>query len=383
MAVPRQSRFDVAVVGAGVIGLACAWRIAQSGRSVLVIERGEPGAGASGVAAGMLAPVTEAEFGEQDLLTLNLEAAGAWAAFAAELTDRCGLSTGYEQSGALIVAVDSDDAADLRRLHGFQRSLGLDVEWLTGREARALEPRLSPRVAGGILAAHDHQVDPRALVRALARALELAGGEILCGHAVDAVKVSDGRVTGVMAGNMPLRCDEVVVAAGCWSGQIEGIPAQARPPVRPVKGQILRLAGAGESRLSARLVRTPRCYVVTRADGEVIVGATQEERGFDTRVTAGGVRHLLEAAREVLPDTEELELVEAAARLRPGSPDNAPLIGRGAVDGLVWATGHHRNGVLLAPVTAAAVARILDGEEPAASVAPWSPGRFAATASLV
>jgi glycine oxidase len=340
---------DVVVVGAGVIGLACAWRCAQRGLSVLVVEReSQPGAGASGVAAGMLAPVTEAEFCEERLLALNLAGAELWPAFAAELSERSGLDTGFRASGALVVAADRDDAEELRRLHSFQRSLGLDARWLAGRECRSLEPRLSPRVPGGILCAQDHQVEPRSVVRALREALLAEGGELRCGVEVDDPAAIDA--------------PHVVLAAGCWSG----------PPVRPVKGQILRLRGGP---LARRLVRTPRCYVVSRPGGEVVVGATVEERGFDTTVTADGVFTLLEAAREVLPDVGELELVETAARLRPGTPDNAPLIGER--DGLIWATGHHRNGVLLAPITAQAVAEIVTGEAPPAAVEPFAPGRFA------
>jgi glycine oxidase len=203
-------------------------------------------------------------------------------------------------------------------------------------------------VPGGILAEHDRQVEPRAVVRALRAAFEAAGGELRCG-----VEVRDPH---------DLDAEHVVLAAGCWSGA----------PVRPVKGQILRLRG---EQLAQRLVRTPRCYVVSRADGEVVVGATVEERGFDTAVTADGVFRLLEAAHEVLPDVAELEFVEASARLRPGTPDNAPLIGEH--DGVIWATGHHRNGVLLAPITAAAVAAIVTGEDSPAAVEPFAAARFA------
>jgi glycine oxidase len=356
--VARSSGHDVAVVGAGVIGLACAWRCAQRGLSVVVLEReDEVGLGASGVAAGMLAPVTEAEFGEQALLALNLAGAELWPAFAAELSERSGVDTGYRGSGALAVAVDRDDAEELRRLHAFRQSLGLDSRWLGGRECRRLEPRLSPRVPGGILASQDHQVEPRAVVRALREALLARGGSIRTGVEVSA------------AGS--LDADHVVLAAGCWSGAF-GLP------VRPVKGQILRLRGGP---LADRLVRSPRCYVVSRPDGEVVVGATVEERGFDVSVTADGVFRLLEAARELLPDVAELEFVEAAARLRPGTPDNAPLIG--SHEGVIWATGHHRNGVLLAPITALAVAAMVAGESPPEAIEPFAPGRFAASEAAV
>jgi glycine oxidase len=343
-----QERHDVIVVGAGAIGLACAWRCAQKGLKTLVIEREQrPGTGASGVAAGMLAPVTEAEFGEEPLLALNLAGAALWPAFAAELAERSGLDTGYNASGAIAVAADRDDAEELRRLLAFQQQLGLDVRWLGGRECRRLEPRLSPRVPGGILAPHEHQVEPRAVVRALLAAFTAAGGDTRFGVAVEDPTELDA--------------PHVILATGCWSG----------PPVRPVKGQILRLRG---DQIATRLVRTPRCYVVSRPDGETVVGATVEERGFDTTVTADAVFHLLEAAREVLPDIDELEFVEAAARLRPGTPDNAPLIGER--DGVIVATGHYRNGILLAPITAEAVAAMVAGECAPDVVESFSPDRF-------
>jgi glycine oxidase len=348
MGAPHGGAYDAVVVGGGVIGLACAWRAAQRGLRMLVVERDEPGAGASGVAAGMLAPVTEAEFGEERLLRLNLDSAALWPSFAAELTERSGIDTGFRASGALVVAADRDDGEELRRLYRFQRDeLGLDVEWLGSRDARRLEPRLSPRVSGAILARDEAHVEPRAVVRALANALEREGGTIV---RAEATAVEPHAVT--LADGDQVEARHVVVAAGCWSGAFDGAPA-----VRPVKGQILRLRGAEP--LTQRLVRTPRCYVVSRANGEVVVGATVEERGFDTTVTAGGVHRLLEAAWEVLPEIEELELVEAAARLRPGTPDNSPVIEER--DGIVWATGHFRNGVLLAPVTASAVVQMLVG----------------------
>jgi glycine oxidase len=346
MDTPRSTSYDAVVVGGGVIGLSSAWRAAQRGLSVLVVERDRPGAGASGVAAGMLAPVTEAAFGEEGVLRLNARSAEMWPAFAAELAERTGVDVGFRESGALVVAADRDDAEELRRQLHFQQSLGLHADWLTGREARRLEPRLSPRVTGAIHAPREAHVDPRAVVRALATALENEGGEILIATvadvAPDAVTVSDG--TRIEAAS-------VVVAAGCWTGSFGGAPA-----VRPVKGQIVRLRAPEP--LTERLVRTPRCYVVSRADGEVVVGGTVEERGFDTTVTAGGMHRLLEAAWEVLPEIEELEFVEAAARLRPATSDNLPVIERSG--GIVWATGHYRHGVLLAPVTAEQVTAMLE-----------------------
>jgi len=346
---------DLVVVGGGVIGLACAWRAAQAGMAVTVLEREEPGAGASGLAAGMLAPVTEAEFGEEALLRMNLASRELWPGFAAELEELTGMSTGYADSGALVVAADRDDAEELRRLHGFQRRLDLEAEWLGPRAARALEPGLSPRIGGAILAPQDGRVDPGAVVAALVAAVRNAGGEVRVGVEATAVASESGAVTGVRTASGELvEAACVLVASGPWTSQ-RAIAPEA-PEVRPVKGQLLELrVRRGAPPPAGRLVRTPRCYVVSRPDGRVVVGATMEEQGFDTAVTADGVFRLLEAAYEVLPDVAELEFVAARAGLRPFTPDNEPVIGPGVLDGLLWATGHGRNGVLLAPLTAAKV----------------------------
>lgn len=367
---------DVVVIGAGVIGLAVAWRLAQTGLRVVAIDRYAPGAGASGVAAGMLAPVTEADFGEQALLALNLAAAERWPSFAAELVAASGVAElGYERAGALVVAVDRDDAEEISRLHEFQRSLGLDSRRLTRSEARALEPRLAPGVAGAVLAEGDAVVDPRQVVRALAIALDGAGGELVIG--VDARLESDGSsVTGVSTQVGEFGAPLVVLCAGAWSTQLDGRVGETTPAVRPVKGQIVRLRAS--RRPVERVVRTPRCYVIARASGEVVLGATTEDRGFDLEVTAGGLHQLLESAREVLPDLLELDVVETGAGLRPTTPDNLPLIGPGAIEGLLLATGHNRNGVLLAPTTAEAIAGMAAGGTPPTVMEGCAPGRFRA-----
>jgi glycine oxidase len=373
---PRRESYDAVVIGGGLIGLACAWRAAERGLSVLALERDEPGAGASGVAAGMLAPVTEVEFGERALLDLGLASRELWPAFAAELEERSGRPTHFRETGALLVAADRDDAGELRRLHDFQGRLGLGSEWLTPRECRRLEPGLAPRVAGGVLAHSEAQADPFAVNLALAAAFEHAGGELLPGAEVRAIETEHERVTGVaLADGTRVRADRVVVAAGPWSAALD--PAGAGPPVRPVKGQILELrVRPGMPEPIERIVRGRRCYLVPRGDGRVVLGATVEEQGFDTTLTAGGVHRLLEAAWELVPEVEEMELAHARARLRPGTPDNAPLIGPGSVEGLVWATGHHRNGVLLAPVTGRAVAALLAGEALGDELAAFAPARF-------
>jgi glycine oxidase len=390
-----ERAYDLIVVGAGAVGLSCAWRCAQAGMSVLVVEREQPGAGASGVAAGMLAPVTEATFGEQPLLALNLEARAQWPSFAAELEELTALPTGYADCGALVVAADRDDAEELRRLHAFQVEVGLAAEWLPPRAARQREPGLSPRIGGAIYAPQDGQVDPAAVVRALTFAFTAAGGQLRTGLEVTGIDTAGGRVGGVevvpvdgdpdpdqlrVAGfdeRETIPAAAVLVAAGAWSAEGALATEASAPPIRPVKGQLLELRVRRGFRPPARhIVRTPRCYLVTRPDGRVVLGATQEEQGFDTAITADGVHRLLEAAWEVLPDAGELELVAARAGLRPGTPDNAPAVGPGDVEGLLWATGHHRNGVMLAPSTGRAIAALLsDGELPAA-FRPFAADRF-------
>jgi glycine oxidase len=359
VAAANTKQHDVVVVGAGVIGLACAWRAAERGLRVLVLERDRPGAGASNVAAGMLAPVGEATFGEDRLLELALESHRLWPRFAADLA-AAGGETGYMQLGALHVALDRDEAAELRRRFELMRSHDLASEWLRPSACRELEPGLAS-VAAGVLAPHEAAVDPRSMVGALAGAFEDAGGVIETGEVAEAV-IDGERLAGVRTRDgREHRALTTVLAAGSWSAS-EWLPSQARPPVRPVKGQILTLRGPAGEPVCERIVVTERVYMVPRADGRLVVGATVEEQGFDTRITAGGVHELLREAYRTLPDVAELELVEAIAGLRPATPDNIPLIGPGALDGLVLATGHFRNGILLAPVTADRVAAHLAGE---------------------
>ena len=368
---------DVVVVGAGVIGLACAWRAARRGVRVRVLERDAPGAGASGVAAGMLAPVGEASWGEEALLRAALASHARWPAFAEELEQASGRRAPLLASGALHAALDRDEGAELRRRFELMRSLGLDAEWLPGRACRRLEPGLAPGIAGGIHAAHEAAVDPGGVVAALERACLDAGVEILAGAEVDGLILAGEAVAGVRTADGARHpAGAVVVAAGAWSAA-SWLPEPARPAVRPVKGQILMLRAAPARAPIEHIVVTERVYLVPRPDGRLVAGATVEEMGFDTRVTAGGVHEILREAYRAVPDIAELELERATAGLRPGTPDNAPLVGRASVEGLVLATGHHRNGILLAPLTADAVAAILVDSPPPGEVAVADPLRFA------
>lgn len=359
----EQRSYDAVIVGGGVVGLACAWRAARRGARVAVVERSQPPAGATRVAAGMLAPVGELAFGEPKLLELTLAAAEIYPDFVAELEAASGLSVDYRRDGALHVALDRDEAAELRRTHELQRSLGLEAEWLPPRRCRELEPSLTPSFNGGVHAPREASVDPRALVAALTAALAAEeSAALLAGAGVEEALLDGERIVGVRtAAGEELRAANVVLAAGAWSGAAEWLPEPARPPVRPVKGQILELRardGVGPCR---RIVASERVYLVPRPDGRLIVGATVEEQGFDEAATAGGVHELLREAYRLLPEVAEMELVEADAGLRPGTPDNLPLVGPSGVDGLLWATGHYRNGILLAPLAATTLVEQMEG----------------------
>lgn len=353
----------VAVVGAGIVGRAVAWRLACAGSAVTLIDP-DPHRSAARVAAGMLAPVTEAHSSEQQVLPLTMAGAARWPSFAAELHAAAGRETGFVACGTLLVARDQADLAVLEALADELRSLGSDVERLTSRQLRTREPALSPTVRGGLLVPGDHQVDPRRCLEALV----VGGDQLEVRELRDEATAVDGSGVDLLDGGR-LDADHVVVCAGWASSAIVDVP------VRPVKGQILRLRASARSLLPAHVVRGLDVYVVPRSDGEIVVGATTEEVGAETDVTAGGVRRLLDEAWRIVPGLDEAVLVEAAAGLRPGTPDGAPLLGTTA-DGVHVATGHHRNGVLLAPLTADAVTAAICGDGWPAAVAPFGLDRF-------
>ncbi|MER5473418.1 glycine oxidase ThiO [Streptomyces sp. NPDC002935] len=375
---------DVLVIGGGIIGLVTAWRAAQRGFTTALVDP-EPGGGAAQVAAGMLAAVTELHFGEETLLGLNLASARRYPDFVAELTEATGQDLGYRRCGTLAVALDADDRAHLRELHALQSRSGLESEWLSGRECRRLEPMLAPGVRGGLRVDGDHQIDPRRLARALVTACERAGVVVHRTWAQRLTVVGD-RAAGVLTTDgTELTAGRVVLAGGSLSGRLAGVPDDVLPPVRPVKGQVLRLTVPQRyapflHRTVRAMVRGSHVYLVPRENGELVVGATSEELGWDTTVTAGGVYELLRDAHELVPGITELPLTETRAGLRPGSPDNAPLLGPTALDGLLLATGHFRNGVLLTPVTGDAMAHVLTTGELPAEARPFTPLRFGATA---
>jgi glycine oxidase len=386
MSVEGQPQTDVLVIGGGVIGLAIGWRAAQHGLQVVIADP-DPGKGATHAAAGMLAPIAEAAYAEREIFALGQESLRRYPAFVADLQGATGLPVGFRQSGTLQVAYDSDDLAILAETRRLQESFGVHLQQLSARECRDAEPMLDPSVRGGLLATDDGSVDPRLLATALLRAADAAGARLVR-QPVTEVVCTAGRASGArLADGSVALARWIVLAAGWQSAGMPGLPPRIAPPVRPVKGQIIRLrttaamtaAGlpAGLLRRTVRgVVRGSGVYLVPRESGELVVGATQEELGPDTTVTAGGIWELLRDARTLVPGITELEFADAVAGLRPGTPDNAPVIGLTELGGLVLATGHFRAGVLLAPVTADTVAGFLRTGVQDPIWRAFAPGRY-------
>ena len=378
---------DVLIIGGGVIGLAIGWRAAQRGMAVTIADPA-PGRGASHAAAGMLTPTAEAAYAERELFELGSASLRRYPDFVTELTELTGLSVGFRQSGTLQVAYDADDMAMLDEHALLRESFGAQTRRLTGRGCREIEPLLGPAIRGGLLVEDDASVDPRLLTAALLAAATAAGAAHLP-HQVVRLRTDGNRACGAeLADRSTISARQVVLAAGWASGAIEGLPDDAAPPLRPVKGQIVRLRPTAASLAAglppALLTRTVRglvqgspVYLVPRADGELVIGATQEEIGADTTVTAGGLWQLLRDGRALVPGITELELAESVAGLRPCTPDNAPVLGPSALPGLVLATGHFRSGVLLAPVTAELIADFLQSAAMPAAASPFGARRFA------
>ncbi len=375
-------RPETVVIGAGVIGLSLAWRLAQAGCRVRVYDKGEAGHGASWAAAGMLAATVETEPGEEKLLSLTLASQRLWPDFARELETASGMNIGYRTEGTLVVALNRDDAETLHHSYEFQKGLGLELDWISAYEARRREPHLKPGLTAAVFCGNDHQVDNRCLALALAEACRRAQVEIHENRPVRELILKGGRAAGIVTEQGEDRADLVVLAAGAWSRQIDGIPAAQMPPVRPIKGQMMALQMDPSAPLISHVVWAPHSYMVPRNDGRLIVGGTVEERGFDTELTAGGLLALLDGAWRAIPAIEELPIAETWVGFRPGSRDDAPMLGPSGIDGLAIATGHHRNGILLTPVSAQVMSEFVLTGRLSDLAQPFSPERFAPSPPL-
>ena len=360
----------IAIVGGGIIGLSVGWYLASRGVKTIVYDRGEAGRAATWASAGMLAPNLEAEPGEEKLLPLLLEGRRMWEDFARLLEEASSMAVNYRREGTLSIALTWDDMERLRFQLGFQKSLGLDVELIDGERVLEMEPSINRNVMAALYSGSDHQVDNRRVAQALKSAYLRSGGVLRERVAVDSVVVEGGRVLGISTEAGFERAEAVVLAAGAWSRELDGIPEKLKPPVRPVKGQMLSLKTNPNNPLISHVIWGPvrnwgPVYMVPRLDGHLILGTTVEEMGFDTSVTAGGLMNILRGCWEILPSIVDLPIDEVWAGLRPGSRDDAPILGPTPIEGLIMATGHFRNGILLAPITAEVITRyILSGELP-------------------
>lgn len=368
-----MSAAGVVVIGGGVIGCAVARELARSGEAVTVLERDQPGAHASWAAAGMLTPQAECD-APGPFLDLARASRALFPRLAAEMREETGIDIGYREAGTLLIALTEEDERAIEARCGWQLSAGLRLERLDGAEARRLEPALSPRVRMAARFPEDHQVENRQLARALWHAAARAGARFRVGTEVAGLLASGGRVTGVeLAGGERVPAERVVLAAGSWAGRLAGLP---RPlPVAPVHGQLLALHTSPP--LLEHVVDSPRCYLVPRLDGRLIVGTTVEDTGFRKAVTPDGVLRLLSGALEVVPSLAHLPILETWSGLRPGTPDRLPILGPDPdLEGLVYATGHFRNGILLAPVTGSLVADVVRGRKPERDLSPFRADRF-------
>ena len=374
-----MSGIRVAVVGGGVCGLGVGWKLAKGGAQVTIFERDEPLHGATWASAGMLAAQMELRPEEENIIPLGRESMRRWRSFAREVEEDSGISVGYRDEGILFVGLDLDATEQLRFLHRHQEEVGLPVQWLSGYEARQREPHLSRRVTAALYSSEDHQVDPQALGTALVQAFSRAGGTLRDHTPVERILTEGERVRGVRVNGEDLQADAVLLAAGAWSGMVEGLPEELSLPVRPVKGQMLAVKQPEPALIDHcvwAIDATRFVYLAPKSNGRLLIGATVEEVGFDTEVTAGGMLDLLRIGWDTLPGIYDLPIVETWAGLRPGSRDNAPILGKTPIDGLYTATGHYRNGILFAPVTAEDVADLILTGETSAAIEPFGLERF-------
>jgi glycine oxidase len=365
----------IAVVGGGAIGLGIAGELA-SDHEVTLFERGEFAREASHAAAGMLGPIMEVEYNEPEQLSLNQASHEIYPSFINELEDETGVDTGFRTEGTFMVASSPSEIEEMDRLFEYQKRIGLEVERISVEECRTIEPRISNYVSKAIYTKSDYQVDNRQLCEALLERCRLRGVELRDHEPVKEVRVEEDRVSEIISSDNHYEPDLCVIAAGAWSGQVEGLPEPDQMPIRPVKGQALSVALSDPPEIE-HVVRGPGTYCVPKADGRMVIGSTMEEEGYDKRTTAGGVLDLLHKAYEILPFIYENELLESWANVRPASRDSLPVIGPSEhTDNLLFATGHYRNGILLTPITIQLIADwIRDGEVPS-MMEPFLPSRY-------
>ncbi len=371
----KKMKNRISIVGGGVIGLSLGWQLARKGAVVEIFERDIAGRSAGWVAAGMLTPQAELGFEEIEFFNFCRKSLELYPKFLEELREDSNIDVRMNVCGSLFAGFDRDDVTRLRRLYDFREKVNLPVRWLTGTEAKEIEPMLSPKCTCGMWMPDDAQVENRDMLGALQSAFAKRGGKVHEIANVKSVKVENGKVTGIVVNDKEIAVSNLVIAAGAWSKQIDGIPENVLPPVRPVKGQILSLRMKGETNVT-HAVRGRDVYLVPKADGRLIVGASNEEMGFDTNPTAGEIYRLLERAWETVPGIYEYPIEEIQVGLRPGSRDHEPIIGDSEIEGLYFATGHYRNGILLTPITAFELSEWIVSGRKSEALEPFQISRF-------
>lgn len=361
---------DVVVIGGGVIGLSIARALARRGmRDVCLIERGGLGTEASAAAGGMLLPQVEAD-GHDDFFALACRSRDLYPSLAAELHDETGVDIELDTTGTLYLALNEHDYEDIEQRYHWQTGAGLTIELLTSATARELEPCISESVFGALRFPNDIQVENRRLITALANSVTALGVKTLTETTVEKLEIKNHRITGVQTSRGEISCRTVVLAAGTWSSFIH-----PNPTITPVRGQMVCLES--KPQLTKHVIFSPRGYLVPRHDGRLLAGSTSENAGFAKRVTAGGIATILRQALEISPAIANLPIVDTWAGLRPRAADGLPVLGPcGEIDGLFYATGHYRNGILLAPLTAELISEAVVAGKTSPLLAPFSPDRF-------
>ena len=377
MAENLNSSADVTIIGGGVIGLTIARALAQRGiRDICLIERGALGQEASFAAAGMLAPQAEAN-SLDEFFALACRSRDLYANFAASLLDETGIDIELDTTGTLYVALNDHDLAEIEKRYAWQAAAGLPVEKLTTGQARELEPCVNPKIAGALRFPLDVQVENRRLLSALTNSVAKLGVTIHTGTSVESLRVERNRVTGVQTSRGFISCATVVAAAGAWWGFIRFATAPDKPEfaIEPVRGQMISFDARPQ--LTRHVIYSPRGYIVPRRDGRLLAGSTSEYAGFAKQVTAGGINSILTNAQEISPSISALPIVDTWAGLRPRAPDSLPVLGPcDEIDGLFYATGHYRNGILLAPVTGELISDAVVAGVTSPLLGPFSPNRF-------
>ena len=369
----------ILIIGGGIIGLSIAWRLIGIGKKVIIIDKKNLGKEASWAAAGMLSGRLDLKPCEKKLLPIFEKSHLAWPKFAEELENKSGKSIGYKKEGTLRVACDLHEEKKLKNNYDFLKNNKVNITWLSGDKIRDKEPYVSNNVLSGFFSPDDHHVNNRYILDALITILKKNKNNCIFKENTEVEKIitNKNQVIGVKTNNEIIKTKEIIVCSGAWTSKIKNIEIK-EVPIRPVKGQMVCLKIPKNISLLKHILWRENVYLVPRNNSDLIIGATEEEMGYDKSLTVGGIYNLLKIAREVLPAIEDLSIVESWSGLRPTSRDDAPIIGPSKkLKGLIYATGHHKNGILLAPLTSSVIKNYYLNGKIGNNFNNFKPGRFA------